>query len=129
VTEPVVVTETVVLADVHVPPAVASLTIIVELIQTLVGPETATGFGLTVTGTVMTQPVLVNLYNISEVPGVIPVTIPEDEPMEAIIVVPLAHVPPDVASVNVAVPPTQTAVVPIGAGNGLTVTCLVAEQP
>ena len=42
----------------------------------------------------------------------------------------LVHVPPEVASLKVVVSPTQTAAVPvIAAGNGLTVTIVVAIQP
>lgn len=60
-------------------------------------------------------------------PAATPVTVPVDEPTEAIDAALLAHVPPDtvLASVDVAVP--HILVVPvIDAGSGLMVTCLVA---
>lgn len=56
-----------------------------------------------------------------ELPGVLPVTIPEVVPILATVVFELVHDPPP-ASVNVIVPPTHTGVLPdMAAGNGFTV--------
>ena len=64
---------------------------------------------------------------IADVPPVTPVTTPVVEPIVAIVVVPLVHVPPVVASVNVVVSPWQTLAVPdIPAGLAFTVTTWVA---
>jgi hypothetical protein len=64
------------------------------------------------------------------VPAVRPVTIPEDEPTERILVLPLLHVPPGIRSLNTVVAPRQILVLPlIAEGNGLTVTFLEAVQP
>ena len=55
---------------------------------------------------------------------------PVAEPAVATVVVPLAHVPPVVASVKVIVEPAHTALlVPIAAGFTFTVNVCVAEQP
>ena len=64
-------------------------------------------------------------------PDAIPVTAPEVGLITATEVVPLLHVPPAVASVSVvvAVPGHIESVPPIAAGNGLTVTTVVAIQP
>ena len=65
---------------------------------------------------------------IVEVPADIPVTIPV-EPIVAIVVALLLHVPPP-TSANGVVYPTQTTGIPVIArGNGFTVTTAVAMQP
>ena len=57
-------------------------------------------------------------------------TTPVDEPMMAIEVLLLLHVPPGVASVSVVVKPMQPLLVPlIAPGNGFTVTSVMAVQP
>jgi len=62
---------------------------------------------------------------ISVVPGVAPVTIPDDDPIVATEVVPLLHVPPP-PSLSVIVAPTQTAPGPVmEPGSGLMVTVAV----
>ena len=67
---------------------------------------------------------------ISDVPGVTPSSNPDIDPTEATVVVPLVHTPPDVALVNGVVEPTHTVVAPvIGAGEGFTVTTVVAKHP
>ena len=59
-------------------------------------------------------------------PALTPETTPEPEPMVAILVLPLTQVPPEAASVNDVVAPTQTVFVPeIADGAGLTVTVIV----
>jgi hypothetical protein len=63
------------------------------------------------------------------VPTATPVTTPAVL-IVAIEVLPLIHVPPDVASVKVLVPPTVVVVMPpIAAGAGLTVIILEEKQP
>jgi hypothetical protein len=57
------------------------------------------------------------------VPAETPVTMPEPEPMVAIVVALLFHVPPPVASDNEVVKPTHTVFVPvITEGKAITVT-------
>lgn len=57
-----------------------------------------------------------------QAPAEAPVTIPVAEPITAISVLELLHVPPGVALLNVEVPPGVVVVVPvIGAGAGFTV--------
>ena len=65
-------------------------------------------------------------------PAVTPETIPLDEPIVAIPVLPLLQLPPEVTQLTVVVEPTQTFNVPvIGAivGKGFTVTGVVTKQP
>ena len=65
-----------------------------------------------------------------EVPEDTPVTIPVEEPIVAMPVLPLVQVPLAVASLKVVVNPAQTTAVPvIDDGNGFTVTTTVAIQP
>jgi len=62
----------------------------------------------------------------SEVPAATPVTIPVVEPMVALAVALLAHVPPDVISVKFVVDKTHAFITPeIAEGRGLTVTCAI----
>ena len=59
-----------------------------------------------------------------------PKTIPDEEPMVAIAVLPLSHPPPEAGSVNNVVNPVHTVMLPwIGAGTGFTVSTVVALQP
>ena len=61
-----------------------------------------------------------------DVPPATPVTIPDELPTVATVVVPLVHVPPPVTSFNVVVLPTHSENVPvIGLGNVFTVTVAV----
>ena len=63
-----------------------------------------------------------------EVPAVLPVTIPEDEPIAALALL-LLQVPPGVASLSKVVSRGHTVPVPvIASGNGLMVTMVVAIQ-
>ena len=58
------------------------------------------------------------------------VTTPVDEPIVAMLVLLLTHVPPEVVSLNPVVNPEQTIAVPeIAGGEGLTVNADVAMQP
>ena len=64
------------------------------------------------------------------VPGAIPATIPFDEPIVAIPVLLLDHVPPAVPSLSDVVCPTQTIGTPeITVGKALTVTIAVVVHP
>ena len=61
------------------------------------------------------------------VPAAIPATIPVSEPIVAVAVVLLLHVPAPLASLSAEVLPVHTVVVPvIGAGTGTTFTVVVA---
>ena len=63
-------------------------------------------------------------------PNVLPVTTPEDEPMDAIAGSLLVHIPPDTPSVSVVVNPRPTALMPeMAVGSGVTVTMVVTKQP
>ena len=84
----------------QVPPA--SVSDMVELIQTEEGPVIEAGKGLTVTVTLPTQPVPL-LTLITEVPPPAPVTIPVSEPTVATDVVALLQVPPPGVPVSVVV--------------------------
>ena len=82
-----------------------------------------------VTGVTVMQPVG-SVYVILALPANIPVIIPEEEPIAAMAVLLLLHLPPVLASVSVADSPTHTSVVPfIVAGKGFTVTVANAVQP
>jgi hypothetical protein len=63
-------------------------------------------------------------------PGVPPVIVPDVDPIGAIVLLLLVHVPPVTASVSVVVSPEHTCVVPaIAVGSVFTVTAAVAWQP
>ena len=64
-------------------------------------------------------------------PAEIPLTVPEEEPMEAIAVLLLVQVPPPTVLVRVVVPPTHTLVLmgTMAVGVLATVIVLRAEQP
>jgi hypothetical protein len=82
----------------------------------------------TVTTRVRIQPVP-RVYVIGVVPEAIPVTMPEIEPIVAMVVVALVHVPPPVALSTVVRLGHTDAVPAIGGGAGLTVIIYVAVQP
>ena len=118
------------------PDAVASLNGIVKVVHTLPGPVIAPANGDTFTVTTVVvvadpQNALVSVYVIVVVPTLIPVTIPEVEPILPLVGILLLHVPvpPDaVASLNWIVDPWHTnpalPIVP-AIGDGLTVTTVV----
>jgi len=119
-------TDTRLLAELQAPPP-AAVNDIAEPIQTVEGPVTAPGEGLTVIVVVVEQPPDEKV--IMEVPPAVatPVTFPEPSTV-AIDVEPLVHVP--VPSVNAVTAPGQTFVTPvIAAGVGITVTVAVVEHP
>ena len=62
-------------------------------------------------------------------PALIPVTAP-DEVMAAIVLLLLAHVPPEVVLLNAVVEPSQMVAAPVmDAGSALTVMVLMVRQP
>ena len=110
------------------PPVVAS-------VRPEVPPKhTVTGTGAIGAGVALTEIVAVAgqapiVYDIVAVPAVRPVTTPPETLATAGAL--LLHMPPEVASVNVTVPPVQT-VAPAGdiaAGAALTVATVITEQP
>ena len=127
-TPPALIVATAGVALLQVPPAVASANVVVEAWHTVVVPVIIAGNGLTVTVVVTKHPVA-NVYDITDVPDVTPVTTPP-----ALIVatagVALLQVPPAVTSANAVVEPAHTVTVPvIAAGKGLTVTVAVTKHP
>jgi hypothetical protein len=113
----------------QVPPAVASLRVIVEPTHTDPGVPVIAVIGFTVTILPLLQPVLFMIYDMVAVPALAPpVTIP-DVPTVATPVFVLLQVPPVVASLNEVVAPWHTAAVPLMAVIGLTVTTVRALQP
>lgn len=115
------------LALLHVPLPEALLRGEAEPAHIAATPVIAEGRATTVTTLVLTHPVVVNLYEMVEVPAATPVTIPEDEPIVATPVLELIQVPELVALLKVVVLPIQTEAVPVmAAGCGLTVTVVVA---
>ena len=83
--------------------------------------------GLTNIIAVAVQPVG-SIYDITDVPADTPETIPVAEPIAAIAVLLLLHVPPAVASVNVVVWAWHTLVAPDIACNGSTLTVKLVRQ-
>jgi len=109
-------------------PPVPSVSVLEDPTQTFIVPEIANGNALTVKPDVATQPALV-VNVIIVVPGLIPDTVPLDDPIVAMLIPDDIQVPDDVL-LKILVEPIQTFAVPeIAAGNGLTVTIAVAWQP
>lgn len=116
---------------VHVPPAVASLSVVVLPVHTVVVPVIAAGNGLTVMTADTLQPLGARVYTAVAVEGTVtvpPVTTPVPRP---IVAGPLMlQEPPPVALVSVMVLPLHTlAGPPMAAGNAVTVTMAVVVQP
>ena len=113
---------------IHVPPGVASVRSMEELLQTTEGPEIVNGIGFTVTMSVLIQPPAA-VYVIIAVPAIKPVIIPEELPAKAIPGADDDHVPPPVASDKVIVSPSHKLDGPDMDGTvALTVTIITAEQ-
>jgi hypothetical protein len=111
--------------ELHVPPGVELLRVILAPTHTVPRPVIGNGSGFTVMVTVEVQPVA-SVYEITVVPIDTPVTTPVSEPTVATDTFVLLHVPPDVTSLRVITDPAQTEVGPvIGEGDGLTVIILV----
>lgn len=112
----------------HTPPGVPLLNVIVLPTHTVAGPVIAVGDGTTVTVVLAVHPAI--SYTQVKIPPVMPVTIPEEDPIVAVAVELPLHVPPTIASYNVNVWPVHTCPLPtIGFGSGLTVMTLVAAHP
>ena len=113
----------------HTPPVVTSLKVIVVPAHSLPAPVIALGTGLTVTGFVTVHPEP-SEYVIVVVPVLTPVTIPFSEPMVAVVVTLLLHKPPLTTSLNVSADPAHTLPAPdIAVGAVLTVTVIAVAQP
>jgi len=116
------------LSVLHVPPVVVLVSVVPEPSHTDAIPPMAAGFELTVTCAETVQPPP-SEYTILETPGLIPATMPDNEPTVATEGTLLVQPPPP-GSVNVVVAPTHTrSVPPIAGGEEITVTVEVAIQP
>jgi hypothetical protein len=124
--EPMVATA--VLLLVHVPPVVASASVAVAPTQADVGPVMGEN-AFTVSTTEVKQPPG-SVYVIVGVPGAMPPSRPDADPMVPCAVLLLVQVPPEVASESIVVWPTQTDGAPvIAAGEALTVNEAVLMHP
>jgi len=114
----------------QVPPVVASASMVVRPEHMEETPVIA-DIGLTVTTAIAEHPVS-NVYVMVAVPGVVttpPVIVPEAEPIGAMVVLLLVHVPPP-PSVNVVVVPRQTLNGPdMAEAAGFTVSVATRRQP
>ena len=121
---------TLVLPLTHVPPVVASASVVVALAQTVVVPVMIAGNGLMEITAVVKQPPG-RVYVRFAVPAVPPVMIPVLLPTVAVPVPALVlHVPPPTELVAVTVAALQTSSVPpIAYGVALTVTAETPVQP
>ena len=133
VTTPDAVTvATPVLLLVHVPPAVASVSGVVNPTQTDNVPVIAGGKGLTVTTTVGAIQPVGNVYVMVAVPAALPVAVVVllGPSMTETLPLLLAHVPPAVTELRLVVKPWHTVSMPVIAdGFGLTVRTAVVKQP
>jgi hypothetical protein len=111
----------------HIPPGLASLSVLVPPLHKDKLPLMTTDGPLTVIVIMPVQPVAV-VYVIIALPSAIPVTTPVGLTV-ANAVDPELHVPPVTTSCSAVVPPGHTVVVPLMAGTVLTVTTVVAMQP
>lgn len=98
--------------DVHVPPVVAFVSVVVEEIQANPAPEMEAGNGLTVIILVETHSI--SVYETKTVPAFTPVRTPVVEFIDATADEPTLHVPPDneEGTLIVALDPTQTVELP-----------------
>jgi hypothetical protein len=102
----------------QIPPGGVKLnSAIVELTHTCDGPTMSDGNGCTVTIAVVRH-VVANVYVITDVPVVIPITVPDNEPIVATDGTELVQRPPDGAPISVCAIPGQTSTEPIMAGSG-----------
>ena len=95
----------------HVPPATASLNVVVRPEHTDVIPVIAAGNTFTVTVRIAMQP-SPSVYDMVAVPAVIPETIPFPAPISAVKGSLVLHTPPAIASVNVVIKPSHTDATP-----------------
>jgi hypothetical protein len=88
------------------------------------------GAASTVATLVVVQPVELAVKETNAVPAVIPVRTPDDDPIVATAVLPLAHAPGEEASDTTEVAPVHIPTFPVmAAGSGFTVTFIVRKQP
>jgi hypothetical protein len=127
VTTPLLLTSALVLLALHVPLPAASVRVVVEPMHKLVEPDTVPALTVAdiVIGkvTIDVPHALVTVYEMIEVPSATPVTNPDDDETEALVLL-LVHTPPVVASVNSDGEPTQRTEDPTmaaAAGIGFTV--------
>lgn len=114
---------------VQVPPVAPSVSVVEDPVHIDVKPDMGVR-AFTVIGKVMAQPVSGAVYVIRLVPKVMPVTMPVAAPTVSIAVLPVAQVPPPVASVSVALCPTHTVAGPdMADGSALIVIVVVRKQP
>lgn len=110
----------------HVPPLTDALSAREVPMHTAEPPDNA-GVGCTVTVVVVTQPE--TEYEMTDVPAMMPATMPVADPMVATEPVLLVHVPPEVALLSVVVEPLHKVAVPlIAAGDAFTVTGADTKQ-
>ena len=127
-TPPVVTVPMAASALIHAPPLDVSVSVIGWPTQALDGTMIGAGAAMTPNGKVTAQPP--NEYPITTLPVALPLTTPVADPIGAIALLLLLQVPPDVASLSTALPPTQILDGPLtGAGLTLTVTGAVVVQP
>ena len=115
--------------ELHVPPAVISLSVVTDAAQTTNAPVIAAGDAFTVSVSVLKQPAG-NVYVITEVPAAIPETIPDEDPIVATPIDPDVQLPPVGMSDKLIVVPVQTLVAPeTAAGCGFTVMTIEVAHP
>jgi hypothetical protein len=114
--------------ELQVPPVVGELRVITDVTQVVATPEIAAGKGLTVSTATLTH--APNAYDIIEVPGATPVTMPDVLPIDAAAPVLLLQVPPVSVIASAVVAPGQAVSVPLIEESGaFTVRVLVAIHP
>lgn len=123
-----VIVATVVVAELHVPPARLLLNIAIDPEHMVVGPLIGDGSGFTVIVFVATHPNGV-VYIMTTLPAVTPPMVPVVASAVATDVFALLHVPPGVASLMVVTLPTHTDALPVIGSSGFTVTVVVIEHP
>lgn len=97
--------------------------------QTEVLPVITPGSGFTVSTVNVEQPVG-SVYEMTEVPGPVPVSKPEPEPIVATDPEPLVQLPPGDVSLSIVELPWHTNGAPVmGAGTGLTLSAIDVKQP
>src|SRR5258708_7354492 len=117
--EPMLTSAWAVLLLVHVPPGVASVSVVADPTHTFVTPPIPAGTGLTVRPEAFVQP------EQAFIPVTVPVPLTKARDGSL-----LVQVPPGVASLNAVVAPGHTVSVPdMGSGEALTVTNATAAQP
>lgn len=116
--------------DAHVPPMAGDVRVMSVPAQNAAAPERVPVNGIRSTVTVVEAVQLPNVYDTTVTPAPVPVTSPP-VPTVAMLVFPLAHVPPAGVLLRVVVAPTHIAGVPvIAVGVGFTVrSCVAVAAP